>query len=270
MARKLVGLNLAIAITFSLSLFPAAVGAADLATIVARGKLIVAVKGDLRPLGFSDSQGHLQGLEIDIARQLAQELLGNSDAVVLRPVTNQERLQVVMEGSADLAIAGVTATPSRARLVDFSTYYYLDGTGLVTKNPTIEQWRDLASRQIAVLNGSSTIAAIRSELPQARLIGVNSYQEALTLLEADKADAFAGDNSLLAGWVQDYPQYRQLPVRLSGDPLSIVIPKGLQYVELRERVNQAIARWKQSGWLQQRITYWGLPLDGAEDQVMRK
>jgi polar amino acid transport system substrate-binding protein len=40
--------------------------------------------------------------------------------------------------------------------------------------------------------------------------------------------------------------------------LAVVMPKGLQYKELRAKVNRAIADWKESGWLQERIEYWGL------------
>jgi polar amino acid transport system substrate-binding protein len=233
--------------------------AAALEEIEQRGKLIVAVKDNLRPLGFYSAEGKLQGLEIDIAKRLAAELLGSSDTIILSPVTNQQRLQVVIEGKADLTIARVTATVSRSRLVDLSNYYYLDGTGLVVKQPAVQTLGNLASSKIAVLNHSSTIAVVRSELPETQLIGVNSYQEALDLLETGKVDAFAADNSVLAGWVQEYPQYRQLPVRLSGEALCVAIPKGLQYADLYNRVNEAIARWQKSGWLRERATYWGLP-----------
>jgi polar amino acid transport system substrate-binding protein len=256
--KKLWQSCLAIAIALNSFISSSSALAAELEEIVRRGKLVVAVKDNLRPLGFYDERGNLQGLEIDIAKRLAQELLGSPDAIVFKPVANQERLQVALDGEVDLVIARVTTTPARSRLVDFSHYYYLDGTGIVTQNPTVKRLSDLASSRIAVLEGSSTIAAVRYELPKAQLIGVKSYQEALTLLEAGGADAFAADNSVLAGWVQEYPQYRQLPVRLSGEALCIAIPKGLQYSSLRDRVNQAIGRWQQSGWLRERATYWGL------------
>lgn len=238
--------------------------AAELAEIQRRGKLIVAVKDNLRPLGFYDEQGNLQGLEIDIARQLAQELLGSPDALVLQPVTNQERLTVVIEERADIAIARVTINPFRSRLVDFSHYYYLDGTSLVTKNSAVSRVDDLAAGKIAVLEGSSTIAVIRHELPDVQLVGVNSYQEALALLEAGKADAFAADRSVLSGWVQEYSEYHLLAERLSGEALGIVMPKGLQYVKLRTQINGIIARWHQSGWLQERASYWGLSLGNGK------
>ncbi|GBF80138.1 transporter substrate-binding domain-containing protein [Aphanothece sacrum] len=233
--------------------------AADLPEIIRRGKLIVAVKNNTRPLGFSDDTQQLQGLEIDIARRLAQQLLGNPEAIILKPVNNQERLQTVIDGKVDLVIARVTINPSRAQLVNFSPAYYLDGTGLVTKNPNIQGLTALSTAKIAILKSSSTIAVIRSELPKAELIGVNSYQEALTLLEAGVVEAFAGDNSILAGWVQENSEYHQLPVRLSGEGLGVVMPKGAKYASLRGKVNEAIVRWQRSGWLAQRAKYWGLP-----------
>lgn len=232
---------------------------AELEEIKERGQLIVAVKNNVRPLGFSDQEGNLVGLEIDIARRLAEELLGSPDAVIFQPVTNQERLQVVLDGKVDLAIAGITVTMPRTRIVDFSPYYYLDGTGLITKNKAIAHRDHLSSAKIAVLNGSMAIAIMRYELPDAQLIGVDSYQEALHILETNQADAFAGDRTILAGWTQEYPQYQILPDRLSGAPLSIVLPKGLQHEDLRRQVREAIASWRKSGWLQERIEYWGLP-----------
>ncbi len=232
---------------------------AELAEIKQRGQLIVAVKDNVRPLGFSDEQGNLVGLEIDIAHRLAEELLGDAGAVVLKPVTNQERLQAVLEDRVDIAIARVTATIPRTRIVDFSPYYYLDSTGLITKNSLIDSKENLSTAKIAVLQGSSTIAILRYELPNAQLIGVQSYQEALNLLENNEASAFAGDRSILTGWIQQYPQYQLLSDRLSGEPLSVVMPKGIQYEDLRKQVREAIVRWRKSGWLQERIEYWGLP-----------
>lgn len=232
---------------------------AELTEIKQRGQLIVAVKDNLRPLGFSNEQGNLVGLEIDIARRLAEELLGNADAVVFKPVNNQERLQAVLDDQVDIAIARVTATVPRTRVVDFSPYYYLDGTGIITKNKLIQNKENLNTAKIAVLYDSTTIAVIRYELPNAQLIGVKSYQEALNLLETNKVTAFAGDFSILTGWIQEYPEYQMLSDRLSGEPLSIVMPKGIQYTDLRKQVREAVLRWRKSGWLQERIQYWGLP-----------
>ena len=239
------------------SFFPSS--AAELKAIQKRGNLVVAVKDNLRPLGFRDSRGNLQGLEIDLAQRLAQDLVGKPSSVRLQPVANKDRLSVVLEGKVDLTIASVTATESRARLVSFSTPYYFERTAFATKDNWVQQLNDLARAKIALLKGSSTIATVRYLLPTAQLVGVDSYQDARSLLESGAADAVAADASVLSGWVQEYPQYRLLPELLGADPLCVVMPKGLQYNDLRQRVNAAIARYSAEGWLQQRAAYWGLP-----------
>lgn len=258
MKAKLLNFAMAVGTLTALLSFASMSFAAELTEIKERGQIIVGVKDNLRPLGFTDAEGNLVGLEIDIARKLAEDIFGNSEAVELVPVNNKERLQVVLDDDVDLAIARIAYTTPRARIVDFSPHYYLDGTGLITKDNSIENLSSLTQSTIAVLENSATIAVIRNRLPNANLVGVDSYQEALELLETNRADAFAGDRTVLTGWIQEYPQYKLLPERLSGAPLSIVMPKGLQYQELRDKVNDAIARWQESGWLRERIEYWGL------------
>jgi polar amino acid transport system substrate-binding protein len=235
--------------------------AASLAEIKERGKLIVGVKDNVRPLGFLGEDGKLWGLEIDIARNLAKELLGNPEAIVLVPVSNQERLKVVLDNKVDITIARVTVNSSRSRVVNFSNYYYLDGTGIIVKDrdKTIANRYDLRSRKIAVLKNSSTISVIYSQIPKAKLVGVNSYREALELLENNEVEAFAADRSLLTGWVQEYPEYRLLADRLSGEALAVVMPKGLDYQELFLKINESIDLWRKNGWLRERMEYWQLP-----------
>jgi len=233
--------------------------AAEMPEIKQRGYLNIAVKNNLRPLGFTDVRGKLQGLEIDLAVKLSQDLLGKENAVKLKPVSNRDRMNVVLNNQVDLTIARVTATESRARLVSFSVPYYFDGTVLLTKDASAQRLADFARRKIAVLKKSSTIAEVKYYIPNAELVGVNSYEEARSLLEKNNCDAFAADASVLSGWVQQYSGYRLLSTKLSTQPLSVVMPKGLQYDELRQQVNEAIARYIANGWLTERVKYWGLP-----------
>ena len=233
--------------------------AAEFKKIQERGYITIAVKDNLPLLGFKDSKGELQGLEIDLARRLASDLFNQPDSIKLQPVGNRERLSVVVDNKVDLAIARVTATESRSRIVSFSFPYYFDGTVLITKNASIQKLTDLKQQKIAVLEKSSTIAPLRYNLPDAKLVGVSSYSEAKEILDKNQAVAFAADASILAGWVKEDPSYQILETRISTEPLSVVMPKGLQYAELRNKVNQAITGYLKEGWLQKRVEFWGLP-----------
>ncbi len=255
----LTSLLLSITTTGLLVTAPSRIDAADLQAIKRRGRLIVAVKDNLRPLGFRDASGQIQGFEIDLARQLAQELLGRRDALELRPVLNQDRFGAVMNGEVDLAIAKVTLTPSRLRILNFSQPYYRDGAGIVTRDPAIQTLTNLAGQPIAVLNHSSTIEAVRKHLPSAVLIPVSSYEAAKVAIESGRAIAVAADVSVLTGWVQEFPQYRLLTPLLSTQELAVALPKGQQYEELRQTIDQILRRLYATGWLEQRANYWGLP-----------
>lgn len=259
MFRILAGLGLAAGLLLGEPLVFQPAAAAELEQIEQRGYLIVAVKDNWRPLGFRDEAGELAGLEIDIAKALAAELLGDAEAVELRSVSNVDRLSVVIEGEVDIAIAGVTLTEARSRLVSFSIPYYLDGTAVITRNPLIQRSEDLNDRRIAVLENSSAIALVRYLFPSATLVGASTYTQALSTLEADQADAFAADASVLTGWVQEYPRYRQLPALVSAEPLAVVIPKGTRFSPLRRQINRHLQDWIDDGWLAERTDYWGLP-----------
>ncbi|WP_082127408.1 transporter substrate-binding domain-containing protein [Calothrix sp. 336/3] len=257
-------------IIFALScflLFPLPCRASEFTDIQQRGYLKVAVKDNLPPLGFKDSQGNLQGLEIDLAQQIGQDLLGKTASVKFIPVNNRDRLTVILKHQADITIARVTATASRNRVINFSVPYYFDGTRLLTKGTEITSLSELNKRKIAVLSGSSTIATIKYYLPQAELVGVKSYLEGRSLLDNGSVTAFAADGSILSGWVQESPQYRLIPTKLSTEPLAVVMPKGLQYDELRRKINGAIARYLETGWLKQRAVQWGLPFEEIVDKA---
>jgi polar amino acid transport system substrate-binding protein len=233
--------------------------AADLATIQDRGRLIVAVKDNLRPLGFRDRAGRLQGFEIDLAQRLAQDLLGRPDAVVLKPVRNRDRLRSVIDDQVDVAIAQVTCTPSRSRVVAFSLPYYADGTALITRDPSLRRLADISTQTLAVLAGSGAVETLRYRFPQATVVTVASYRAGWELLDWGGAIALAGDATVLTGRLSQSPDYRLITPTLSTAPLCMITPKGLQYDPLRRRIDEILRKWRAEGWLQERAAYWGLP-----------
>ncbi len=250
----------------SLMLCPSPVVAESLQGIRERGRLIVAVKDNSRPLGFAGADGQLQGLEIDIARRLSQEIFSKptrglyspENRVDFQPVQNQDRLRVLLDGRVDLTIARLSINNSRSRVVDFSRPYYIETTGIITNNPTIRQPSDLAQAKVAVIQSSSTASALTNQIPQAKLVPVASYQAAQDLLDRHQVAAFVADKSLLTGWIQEYPQYRLLPTQLTKNAIAIAIPRGRKYDPLWRFVDDTLQKWEKEGWLRARIRYWGL------------
>ncbi|WP_019501688.1 transporter substrate-binding domain-containing protein [Pseudanabaena sp. PCC 6802] len=232
--------------------------ASDWLAIQKRGRLIVGVKDNLPPMGFRDPTGNLTGFEIDIARELAKELLGSENLVELVPLQNRDRLSAIWSDRVDLVVAHLTVTRNRSRLIDFTVPYYTDSTAVIVRRGSKS---DLFSQKsaIAVIKGSSTIAVLQYLVPQAQLIGVNSYQAGLAALQADKVQAFAGDSSALVQWLKAHPDFERVKGLTSSHSLAIALPRGLQYEDLRAKVLQAVEKWRKNGWLRERASYWGLP-----------
>jgi polar amino acid transport system substrate-binding protein len=228
-------------------------GVSSLQVIQKRGKLIIGVKDNLPPLGFRDRQQNLVGLEIDIARELAKELNLEPQLV---PMRHRDRLTILQNNQVDLGIAQITVTTNRSRLIDFSLPYYTDSTIAIAPRHTTRSQLQLS--RLGVLKNSSAIAAIQHQFPQAQIIGVNSYQDGLNALESGTIAAFVGDRSNLAHWLATHPNYTIIGQPLAFHSLAIAMPKGLQHLELRDHILLIMQKWRNNGWLQERIAYWHL------------
>lgn len=236
---------------------------ADLQTIRDRGFLSVAVHGDRFPLSFRDVAGNWSGLEVEMAQTLALELLGKRDAVKFISVANSDRLRVVADGQVDLAIASITATPSRSRWVEFSAPYYFERSALVvqdnpSQNNLVKTIGDLRGQSVAVLENSSAMDALMSERLGLILVEVESYADGWSKLRSGQVQALAGDRVMVLGAMQKDAQLRLLREEFGFYPMAIAMPKGLQYVSLREKVHGVVDRWQESGWLQEQWQRWNL------------
>ncbi|MGK7906438.1 MAG: transporter substrate-binding domain-containing protein [Synechococcus sp.] len=223
------------------------------------GVLRVAVKDNSPPLAWQDNQ-EWQGFEVDIARQLAESLLGDEQAVEFVAVNNQERLEIVAADRVDLAIAQIGITLGRIRLVSLTVPYYLDGTAVVVpRSSPLASTSELTTEAIAVIEGSTAVATLNTLHPEVEIVGTSSYQASLEALQTGKVDAVAADASIMAGWVPEHPDYKLLTPLMSGSGLAVALPKGNQYAELRQLVHVEMQRLADSGWFEQQASNWGLP-----------
>lgn len=243
----------------AVSLLPIKTEAATLAEIEQRGHLIVGVKENLPPLGDRDAAGNLQGYEIDLAKRLAQTLFKTESSLILKPLTNPERLTAVASGAVDMAIADITLTENRMRVVSFSLPYYRSGTGLLSKNPRWSSLQSLYRQAVAVLMPSVTLAYLKPRLPQATLVGVTSYADAQARLDSDQVQAIAGDQIVLSNLAHQSPKYVFSSTPLTVQALAIALPKGVQYDPLQQWVNRNLKEWQRQGWLETQRQRWALP-----------
>src|SRR5438477_10300136 len=82
-----------------------------LASVKQKGKLVVGVKADYKPFGYSDPSGKIVGLEFDLANDVGKRL---GVPVEFVPVIAYNRREVVMTDGIDLMIAKMAYYAYRA------------------------------------------------------------------------------------------------------------------------------------------------------------
>ena len=117
-----------------------------MAAIRARGHLIVGVKNDYRPYGFVDPSGQIVGLEVDLAREVAQRI---GVGLELVPVIASNRMEFLRQGRIDMILATMSDTPERRRVVGMIEPNYYAGrvTVLAPKSAELKSWEQLRGRR---------------------------------------------------------------------------------------------------------------------------
>ncbi|HFI0328673.1 glutamine ABC transporter substrate-binding protein [Streptococcus suis] len=217
--------------------------------IIERGVLRVGVKQDVPNFGYKNpDSGEFEGLEIDIARKIADEL---GVDIEFTPVTAQTRGPLLDNGQVDLVIATFTITEERTLLYNFTTPYYTDAVGfLVNKDSGIKTFTDLNGKTIGVAQGSITRTLI-SELADKYGIAVNfaelgSYPELSVSLRAHRTDAFSVDQSILSGYIGSKSEL--MDFSFSASDYGIVTK--LSNKDLNNYLNSLVEKWTSDGSLQ--------------------
>jgi len=149
-----------------------------------------------RPIGYSID------LCLAIVEQMRTELSVDDLQVKYLSVNPQNRMAMVASGAVDLECGQTTNNAERRATVAFSPVIFVSGTKLLVKrNPKVKSYRDLAGRTIAVTEGTTNEAAIRSvsakEGLNFKIVPVRENDMAFAAVQNGQADAWAGDDVVL-------------------------------------------------------------------------
>lgn len=158
----------------------------DIQRIRDRGKLIVAVLGvDNPPFFMTLADGSLGGLDIELAKALAQQL--EVDLEINRSAqTFDQVVDQVYRLEADLAISKISRTLNRGQRVRFSRPYLSMRQGLLVNRlqlaqqsqnrRTTEAVRALAG-PVGVIQNSSYVGFLGQKFPQATVVEMPTWEE---------------------------------------------------------------------------------------------
>ncbi len=223
----------------------------------------IAHRTDATPFSFVKNN-EVTGYTIDICKFVAEFLERRLNIQGLKtewvPVTTQTRFEAVVSGKADMECGASTATLGRMKQVDFSSFIFVQSTGLVAKMSSgVKRAADLTGKKIAVIDGTTNEQAVTriNETAQLKavIVPVKDRAEGISLLESGGADAFAGDKILLAAARYENPQgLVMLPDDLSLEPYAIVLPLGDS--DFRLAVNAALSDFYRRGAIMPIYSKW--------------
>lgn len=223
----------------------------------------IAYRADATPYSFVDEKKEPTGYSIDLCKAVVDSMsrqLGAPLKIEWVQVTTQTRFQTVSSGKADMECGASTATLGRMKEVDFSSFIFIETTGLLVKSGAgIGNVMDLANKKIAVIAGTTNERALADLLKSGKfnavLVPVKSREEGVAALESGAADAYASDKLLLMGAkVADAKAITILPDDLSFEPYAIVLPRG--DANLRLAVNTGLAQIYRNGRIVQIFQKW--------------
>lgn len=244
--------------------FLAACGAAQAQSIDGRLKKIaasktinIAYRADATPFSFLGDNKQPVGYSIDLCKRVVASIEKQLNVPSLKvnwvPVTVQTRFDTIARGRADMECGSSTVTLGRYKQVDFSSFIFLETTGVMVKTGAgISAVADLAGKNIAVVGGTTNERALRLQLNvrkiNANVVPVPNSDEGFAALNSGKADAFASDKLLLIGAASKANSASSLGVLaedLSFEPYGIALPRNES--ALRLAVNTGLSQVYNSG-----------------------
>ncbi|MEY8732808.1 transporter substrate-binding domain-containing protein [Peribacillus frigoritolerans] len=218
-----------------------------LAQVKEKDKIVFGVKNDTRLFGLKNpSTGEVEGFDIDIAKALAAEILGDENKVEFKEVTSKTRMALLNNGDIDAIVATMTITEDRKKEVDFTDVYFDAGQSLlVKKGSDIKGIDSLKGKRVLAVKGSTSSINIREKAPEAQVLEFENYSEAFAALKSGQGDALTTDDSILYGMADEDPSYELVGGTFTEEPYGIAVKKGNS--EFVEELNKALKSLKESG-----------------------
>ncbi len=236
---------------------------------------------------YDDKQqvvGYSHELMLKAADAVKKDLKLQSLQVKLTPVTSQNRISLVQNGTIDIECGSTTNNLERQKQVAFSDTLFIIGTRLLTrKDSGIKDFGDLKGKNVVTTAGTTSERLIR-KMNEEKKMGMNvisakDHGESFLTLESGRAVAFMMDDALLAG--------EMAKARRPGDWHIVGTPQSREAYgcmmrkddpQFKKVVDDAIAQAMTSGaaeklfkkWFQSPIPPKGLNLDLPLSEDMKE
>lgn len=216
----------------------------------AAGKVLkVATDANFPPFEYYQEKSNAHtGFDIDLMNAVAKQM--GYEKVEFVNVDFKDIFDGLNEKKYDAAIAGITITPERERIAEFSEPYVEDGYKIVVgkKAAPGDDFASLEGKTVAAEEGSYALDMLKSNTKTAKIVPVHDTEAGIKLVADGKADALIASKIAASFFIAN--NYGD-KVRFAGDKvlyadkIGIAVARGNS--ELEKKMNDALKEVKRSG-----------------------
>ncbi len=207
-----------------------------IAKVKASGSVTMGVRDSSGALSYTLGDGKYVGYHVEICQRILANLekaVGKKLEVKFLPVTSQNRLPLVQNGTVDIECGSTTNNLARQKDVAFAFTTYVEEVRIAVRaNSGITAIAQLNGKNVATTTGTTSVQLLRKN---ERATGVDfkevfgkDHADSFLLLESGRADAFVMDGQILAGNIANSKSpadFKIVGEVLSVEPIAIMLRK---------------------------------------------
>ncbi|WP_457741905.1 basic amino acid ABC transporter substrate-binding protein [Thermococcus sp.] len=202
--------------------------------------LVVGTSADFPPFEYKDPKtGNITGFDISLIKLIAKKI--GYDKVKIVDMNFDSLIPALQAGKVDVVIAGMTITPEREKVVDFSIPYWTADQAVVVRkdsNIQINSIKDLYGKTIGVETGTTGAIYIKKHVGKnATIKEYSTYVAALEALLNGQVDVIVLDSPVANMFVHKYPVKVVYTIK-TNEHYGIAVRKG--NTKLLNEINQAL------------------------------
>lgn len=249
-----------------------------LAKVKSSGSITLGVRESSGALAYTLGDGKYVGFHTEMAENIVKDIQKHLGLAKLdvkhQPVTSQNRIPLVVNGTVDLECGSTTNDLNRQKDVDFANTTYMEQVRIAVKaNSGINDVKDLNGKTVATTTGTTSVQLLRqnkrAEGIEFKNIMGKDHADSFLLLETGRADAFVMDGSILMGNISKSKapkDFKLVGEPLSTEPIACMVRKSDP--AFLKAVNDSIARQVKDGSLEKMYDKWFMqPIPPANQKV---
>jgi glutamate/aspartate transport system substrate-binding protein len=201
------------------------------------GAVTMGVRESSSPLSYTLGDGKFAGYHVEVCQKVladVQKSLGLAKLdIKYQPVTSQNRIPLVTNGTVDIECGSTTNNATRQKDVAFAPTTYMEEVRIAVKaNSGITSIAQLAGKKVATTTGTTSVQHLRKHERGANInfeeVFGKDHADSFLLLESGRADAFVMDGALLAGNIakaKNPADFKIVGEVLSVEPIAIMYRK---------------------------------------------